>query len=141
VCDGFCADLAGWHPTAWAKARAWSKREEEFVRRAGFVLMARLAVTDKKAADEKFVPLVKLVERGPDDARPLVKKAKSWALRQIGKRSEPLRQTVIKAARRMADADTPAARWVAADVLRELQDPAQIRRIAARAARRRTAAK
>ena len=55
VCDQCCANLFQKTKFAYQKAVEWSSNEEEFVKRAGFVLMARLAVSDKKADDEQFV--------------------------------------------------------------------------------------
>jgi 3-methyladenine DNA glycosylase AlkD len=135
VCDGLCANLIDRHPRAWTKAAEWSTRQEEFVRRAGYVLMARLSVRDKKAPDESFLPFLPLIEAGASDVRPMVKKAVSWALRQIGKRDEALRQKAMACARRLG---RQTAHWIARDVLRELEDSAQVQRIAARTAARRT---
>ena len=117
VCDGLCANLLDLHPRAWAKAVEWSRREEEFVRRAGYVLMARMPVRDKKAADGKLLAFLPLIEEGASDERAMVKKAISWALRQIGKRDERLRQEAMRCARRLARQGTPSARWIARDVL------------------------
>jgi 3-methyladenine DNA glycosylase AlkD len=141
VCDGLCANLLDRHPKAWGKAVEWSKREEEFVRRAGYVLMARMPVRDKKAADGKLLAFLPLIEEGASDERAMVKKAISWALRQIGKRDEHLRQEAMRCARRLARQGTPSARWIARDVLRELEDAAQVERIAVRTSKRRAAGK
>lgn len=135
VCDGLCADLLDRHPQAWAKAVEWSRRDEEFVRRAGFVLMARLAVRDKKAADERFRPFFERIEQGAHDERNLVKKAVNWALRQIGKRDDALRREAIACANRIARQDSAAARWIARDALRELENETQVARIASRTAK------
>jgi len=54
ICDQCCMNLFEKTRFAYKKAIEWSSKEEEFVKRAGFVLMARLAVSDKKADDNKF---------------------------------------------------------------------------------------
>jgi 3-methyladenine DNA glycosylase AlkD len=120
VCDQLCANLLDRTPLAWRKARAWSEREEPFVKRAGFALMARLAVHDRRARDADFVPLLGLAESEAGDDRNYVKKAVSWALRQIGKRSPGLRRRAMAVARRVARQSSRSARWIASDVLREL---------------------
>src|SRR6266487_1799481 len=51
VCDHCCGNLWDKTPFAYRKARDWSRRPEEFVKRASFSLMAALAVHDKAAAD------------------------------------------------------------------------------------------
>jgi 3-methyladenine DNA glycosylase AlkD len=124
VCDQVCSNLFDKAPRAYSKAAAWSAREEEFVKRAGFVLMAVLAVHDKKAPDARLRAFLPLVERGAVDERKLVKKAVNWALRQIGKRNRSLNRAAIASAKRIGKMDSRAARWIAADALRELESDA-----------------
>ena len=129
VCDQVCSKLFDKTPFAWKKASAWSRRREEFVKRAGFVLMAALAVHDKKAPDEKFARFLHIIEREANDDRNFVRKAVNWALRQIGKRSRTLNRAAVAAARRIQRIDSRAARWIAADALRELTDTKTMGRI------------
>lgn len=124
VCDGVCSNLFDRTPFARDKAIEWSARREEFVKRAGFVLMAALAVHDKKAPDALFRKFLPLIERESTDERNFVKKAVNWALRQIGKRNRALNRDAIAAARRIRRIDSKAARWIAADALRELESAA-----------------
>ena len=121
VCDGVCLHLFDRTPFAPKKALAWSRRRGEFVKRAGFVLMAVLAVHDKGAADERFLDFLPIIVREAGDDRNFVKKAVNWALRQIGKRSEILRVEAMRTAATIRDLDTPSARWIALDALRELE--------------------
>ena len=120
VCDQVCSNLFDKTPMAWTKAVAWAGRREEFVKRAGFVLMAALAVHDKQAADAAFRPFFRLMHREATDERNFVKKAVNWALRQVGKRNPALCRAAMQTARRMQRLDSRAARWIAADALREL---------------------
>ncbi|MFA4947692.1 MAG: DNA alkylation repair protein [Candidatus Krumholzibacteriia bacterium] len=124
VCDGACSNLFDRTPFAWDKAVAWSARSGEFVKRAGFVLMAALAVHDKKAPDERFRKFFPLIERESADERNFVKKAVNWALRQIGKRNRALNGNAIAAAKRIRKIESKSARWIAADALRELESTA-----------------
>jgi 3-methyladenine DNA glycosylase AlkD len=121
VCDGVCSDLFDRTPFAHAKAAEWSTREEEFVKRAGFVLMAALAVHDKRAPDERFLEMLPLIERESHDERNFVRKAVNWALHQIGKRNRGLNAAAIAAGERIQAQGSRAARWIAADALRELR--------------------
>jgi len=107
-------------PFAIEKAHAWSARRAEYVKRCGFVLMAGLAVHRKDLADDVFLGFLPVIVRESADRRNFVKKAVNWALRQIGKRNPRLRQAAIATARRIRRSDAPAARWIAADALREL---------------------
>jgi 3-methyladenine DNA glycosylase AlkD len=120
VCDGCCNNLFVKTPWAYPKAAAWSSRPEEFVKRAGFVLMACLAVHDKKAADHAFLGFLVIIRREAADPRNFVKKAVNWALRQIGKRNLALNQAAVETALAIQQSEAKAARWVAADALREL---------------------
>jgi 3-methyladenine DNA glycosylase AlkD len=137
VVDGSCGHLFVFAAPAWKKAREWSRREEEYVKRAGFALMAYLAVHDKQATDGKFVRLLPIIRRAATDERNFVKKAVNWALRQIGKRNLRLNRLAIRTAKQIRAMDAGAARWIASDALRELTSPAVRRRL--RAPLRRTA--
>ena len=120
VCDRFCNNLFRKTPFAHAKIQEWTMRDETFVRRAGFALMANLAVHDKRAADSVFEGYLPLIEGAADDERNFVKKAVNWALRQIGKHSPGLNGGAIACAQRLAARDSKPARWIAKDALREL---------------------
>ena len=120
VCDECCQNLFGRTELAHRKAIEWSGREEEFVKRAGFVLMARLAVSDKKADDSQFYEFLPSLKREASDDRNFVKKAVNWALRQIGKRSLNLNRFAIETAEEIQQMDSKTARWIASDAIREL---------------------
>jgi 3-methyladenine DNA glycosylase AlkD len=120
VCDSACGCLFDKTPYAWDKAVEWIEREEEYVKRAGFVLMAALAVHDKKAPNERFEAFLSLIESHATDERNFVKKAVNWALRQIGKRNLHLNALAIRAGEQIRRIDSKAARWIASDALREL---------------------
>ncbi|MBA7567533.1 hypothetical protein ES708_09248 [subsurface metagenome] len=120
VCDQCIMNLFEKTPYAWGKAVEWCSREEEFVKRAGFVLMARLAVSDKKAGDERFTPFFTLIEREAHDSRNFVKKAVNWALRQIGKRNISLNKPAVETAQTISGMESASARWIASDALKEL---------------------
>ena len=128
VCDQACLSLFDKSPLAWQKIPRWAGREQEFVKRAAFALIAGLAWHDKQAADQRFTDLFPILMKGADDDRNYVKKAVSWAIRNIGKRNRTLNKAARKLARDIRRMDSKAARWVAADALRELQSEAVQRR-------------
>ena len=121
ICDQCCMNLFEKTGFAYEKAVEWSSRDEEFVKRAGFVLMARLAVSDKQADDSMFVQFFPIMLREADDERNFVKKAVNWALRQIGKRNLDLNVKAIETAWEMQKIDSRSARWIASDAIRELR--------------------
>ena len=124
VCDGTCLNLFRHTPFAYKKCWEWSERQGEFVKRAAFALMACLTVSDKAASDRVFLRFLPLIKRQAGDQRNYVRKAVNWALRQIGKRSQRLNQAAIKTAQDIHGLDSPSARWIASDALRELRSPA-----------------
>jgi 3-methyladenine DNA glycosylase AlkD len=116
ICDTGCFHLFDRTPDAWPKVEQWSRRHDEFVKRAGFALLASLVAHDKRAADQ----------------RNFVRKAVNWALRCIGKRNLTLNAAAVAAARRLSASPHDATRWVGKHALRELTSPAVVRRLAAR---------
>ena len=124
VCDQCCMNLLGKTRFAYRKAVEWSASEQEFVKRAGFVMMACLAVSDKKADDNQFEAFFPVIKEGASDNRNFVKKAVNWALRQIGKRNRGLNRKSIETAEDISKMDSKSARWIASDALRELTSQA-----------------
>jgi 3-methyladenine DNA glycosylase AlkD len=120
VCDHCCSALFRYTELAYQKAVEWSSDEREFVKRAGFVLMATLTISDKKAPDETFESFLTLIKRESGDDRNYVRKAVNWALRQIGKRNPGLNKLAIETAREIHAMGSKSARWIASDALREL---------------------
>ena len=122
VCDQCCSNLFSRTPFAVQKANEWALREEEYVKRAGFVLMAALAVHDKKAGDGLFLGFLAVIDsEAADDDRAFVRKAVNWALRQIGKRNVRLQEAALRTGASVLARGTKSARWIASDALRELR--------------------
>ncbi len=124
ICDHCCGHLFDKTTYAYKKAVEWSGREEEFVKRAGFVLMAWLAVHDKKSEDKDFLPFLSVIKRESADPRKYVKKAVNWALRNIGKRNTSLNKAAIEKAKEIQKMKSKSAEWVASDAIRELTSEA-----------------
>lgn len=121
VCDHCCGNLFDKTALAYEKAAEWSASDKEFTKRAGYVLMAELAVHDKQTGDEEFVRFLQLIENGATDERNFVKKAVNWALRQIGKRNSELNKVALVTAERIKRIESKTARWIANDALREMK--------------------
>jgi 3-methyladenine DNA glycosylase AlkD len=120
VCDQVCDNLFQHTVFAYPKAFEWSGRSEEFIKRAGFVLMACLAFYDRAAPDSRLAEFFPVIVQASDDERNYVKKAVNWALRNLGKRSRALNEQAVAVAREIQSRGTRPARWIAADALREL---------------------
>jgi 3-methyladenine DNA glycosylase AlkD len=138
VCDACCAVLFVFTPHAMEMAFKWSSDKREYVKRAGFALMASMAVHQKSLADGMFVPMLRAICEQSADERGFVKKAVNWALRQIGKRNQHLNSLAIETATEIHSLKSPAARWVASDALRELRSDAVQRRLKAKLGRRKS---
>jgi 3-methyladenine DNA glycosylase AlkD len=131
VVDQCCNRLFRKISCAHRKVVEWTGREEEYIRRAGFVMIACLAVHDRAAKDTVFKRYLGLVKKGAADERNFVKKAVNWALRQIGKRNMKLREAAIQTAQQIQKTNSKSARWIAADALRELTNERTVARIRA----------
>jgi 3-methyladenine DNA glycosylase AlkD len=129
ICDQTCGNLFDRTPCAFAKVVEWNSSKEEFVRRAAFALMVGLVVHLKKLPDHEFLIFLPIIEQAAVDDRNFVKKAVNWALRSLGKRSKFLHEEALKTAYRIKDQPSRSARWIAADAIRELEDPGIIDRI------------
>ena len=133
VVDQVCNNLFRKTNVAHDLALDWSGRDEEFVKRAGFTLMACLAVHDKTAGDAVFEEFLRLIERESDDERNYVKKAVNWALRQIGKRNPALHGRALACSRELAESDDTTVRWIGRDAVRELDSEKVRERLAKKA--------
>lgn len=120
ICDQACTSLFDLTPFAWNKVFEWAENNYEFVKRGAFSLIAGLAVHDKEASDKKFEQFSSLIKKHSVDERNYVKKAVSWALRNIGKRNLALNKKMIKLAEDISMIDSKSAKWIASDALREL---------------------
>jgi 3-methyladenine DNA glycosylase AlkD len=136
VVDGCCGNLFDKTQFAIRKAHEWSKRREEFVKRAGFVLMAELAAHDKKASNQKFLDFLPATVREASDERNFVKKAVNWALRQIGKRNAVLNAAAIRTCNAIRNSESRSSKWIATDALRELASVPVQKKLASTKSRR-----
>ena len=141
ICDTVCMHLFDRTPHAWKKVTAWSRRRDEFVKRAAFALLASLALHDRSTGDEPFLHGLVLIEGAATDGRNFVRKGVNWALRGIGERNHALHAAALDVAGRLAASDDSTARWIGRDALRQLGTPAVKRRLDARQARGKTARK
>jgi len=140
VCDTITFSLFDRTPFAFDKIHAWATRDEEFVKRGAFALLAAVALHDKAPIEDKLAKTLPLCKAAATDARNFVKKGVSWALRTIGIRDRALHTKVIALAEQLAATTDATARWLGKDVLRDLQRPVVAKRLTARATKAATAA-
>jgi 3-methyladenine DNA glycosylase AlkD len=120
ICDHCCGHFFDKTPFAYKKVREWTKSNELFVKRAGFSLIAWLAVHDKKKDDFEFLDFLKIIERESTDERNYIRKSVNWALRQIGKRNIDMNKKALELSRKIQKIDSKTAKWIASDAIREL---------------------
>lgn len=128
ICDQTCQNLFRHTPYIEEKCKEWMTSSEEFVKRAGFVLVAQSA-TSGSLTDAQLIDSFPFLFAGMTDPRNFVKKAVSWSFRQIGKRRMPLRSAVLQAVSPLVESDDKTVRWIAKDVCKELNDPKIIARL------------
>ena len=129
LCDQVCLNLFWKTGYAYQKAAEWAERDEEFVKRAGFALMAVLAVHDKKGSNKRFLEFLEIIKEQSDDDRNFVKKAANWALRQIGKRNKELNSYAMETAMALMKMESKTAKWIGSDALKELESKEVQRRL------------
>lgn len=132
LCDQCCNNLFAFTPSASSKVLEWSNQTHEFVKRAGFVMMAVLAVHERKSDDSQFISYLNIIEQAATDERNYVRKAVNWALRQIGKRNLFLHEAAIQTARKIQKMNAKSAKWIASDALKELSNEKIVNRIKSR---------
>lgn len=120
ICDLTCRNLFERTPYVQPLIARWTKCNRVFLKRAGFVLIARQAKVNKKMGDKKFIHYLSLIEKNSDDERNFVKKALSWSLRQIGKRNDFLRLQSNDVANRLLQKGDKSSLWIARSYLQEL---------------------
>lgn len=135
ICDTLCFHLFDRTPHVWRKVAIWSKKRDEFVKRAAFALLAGLSLHNKTASDADFLRVLPVIERGASDDRNFVKKGVSWALRTVGRRSTPLNEACVALAKRLSESSDATERWIGREALRELSSAAVQRRLATKRAR------
>ena len=123
ICDSFSMKFFASSPLVLNKIEEWTRREAEFEKRAGFVMIAAYGSAHKKAENEELEQFFPIILREAHDNRIYVKKAVNWALREIGKRNIDLNEKAIQIARQLLKREEIAARWIAKDALRELEKP------------------
>lgn len=120
IVDTLCFKLWDQLPHAWPMVDKWSTRKPEQEKRAAFALLASLALHDKKATDAQLLHGLTLIERAATDERNFVWKGVSWALRSIGRRAGRVRAASLALAKKLAESEVQASRWIGKEAVRDL---------------------
>lgn len=118
VTDTVCFKLWDRTPHAFATIDRWATLDDEFGKRAAFVLLASCAV-HRKGEDADYLARLPLIHAAADDPRNFVKKGVNWALRAIGSKKSPaLRSAARDLAATLAASPDKTARWIGKDAVR-----------------------
>jgi 3-methyladenine DNA glycosylase AlkD len=104
------------------KTIEWSERQPEFEKRAGFATLASYCMANKTSENAHFEQFFPILIREANDDRLYVKKAVNWALRSLGKRNSDLKIKAINVANQILEFENKSAKWIAKDVLSELEN-------------------
>ncbi len=129
LCDQVCNNLFRKTEFAYEKAVEWSMKKKEFVKRAGFVLMASLSVHSRELTNDDFLKFFEYIKSAAVDERNFVKKAVNWSVRNIGKRNLFLHKKAIQLSQEILGLNTKPSSWIAKNALLELQSEKIISRI------------
>jgi 3-methyladenine DNA glycosylase AlkD len=118
IVDTVCFKLFDQVPGAFAKVEQWTGLNDEFGRRAGFALLASMALHGHGTAADMQRGL-HLIEQASGDGRNFVRKAVNWALRAIGSRKDKaLKAAARELATRLSLSSDRTAQWIGKDAAR-----------------------
>ena len=120
LCDHLCKNLLIKMDCRSALIEGWITSSQIYKKRAAFTLIASSVIHDKKLSDDMLDYYLGLIVRYSDDEREHVKKAASWALREIGKRDFNYNEKALLLAYEFAESDSKALKWIGKDAIKEL---------------------
>lgn len=126
LCDHICKNLilklSGYKDLIWE----WCDNSQTYYRRAVFSLIASVAVHEKSLDREEVMRYFELIQNYADDSREHVKKAVSWALRELGKINFDYLEKAIEVAYQLKEQPSKACQWIGKDALKELETLVQV---------------
>lgn len=121
LCDHLCKNLLIKIKGYETLIGPWCASDKIYIKRAAFTLMASAAVHEKALPEALVDTYFSLIETYSVDDREHVKKAVSWALRELGKMDMDHRQKAMTVAQRLSETGSKAQVWIAKDALKELE--------------------
>lgn len=135
LCDLFCKNILIKQNDFDHYIQSWINSDKLYFKRAAFTVIASTS-THASLSISEIKAYLKLIENNSDDDRLLVKKAASWALRELGKTNLEAKELAIKTAETMQKQTSKPKQWIAKDALKELtvlvQAPGRSRLISAK---------
>lgn len=122
LCDHLCKNLLIKMKGYQTLIEDWRRSERLYCKRAAFTLIASAAVHEKDLTEERISAYLKLIADYSADEREHVKKAVSWALREIGKIDFCWQERAVNLAHELMDSQDKARRWIGRDALKEIEN-------------------
>jgi len=126
LCDHLCKNLIIKIKGYEELIPLWVYSEQLYEKRAAFTLIAAGVVHEKNLTDNILDGYLDIVQTYSDDDREHVKKAVSWALREIGKKDFNYNEKAILLARELIEHGTKAQSWIGKNALKELETLVQV---------------
>jgi 3-methyladenine DNA glycosylase AlkD len=101
---------------ATSKASEWSLSDNEYLQKAGLMIIGKIASTKSEIRNEIFTPYLDIIEGLSKTLSPHTRSAAAFALREIGKRNRALNGEAIKLADKLAKSESLSAKWIAEEV-------------------------
>jgi 3-methyladenine DNA glycosylase AlkD len=98
LCDKFCSNVVVKTSFAYKKMKRWLRSEEEYVCRAGYILLTLLAKKDEWLEDHEYINFLDNIERSIHSRQNWVREAMNYALISIGSRNKVLNDAAHRVA-------------------------------------------
>lgn len=126
LCDHFCKNLILKVRNYETLIEKWCNHEKTYYKRAAYTLMASAAIHEKEIKEASILSYFDMIKCYSDDEREHVKKAMSWALREIGKKDFDFQDKAILLAYELKEYGSKVQIWIAKDALKELEQLVQV---------------
>lgn len=122
LCDHLCKNLIVKLKGYDSLIIQWMLSGQLYKKRAAFTLMASAVIHKKNISNTILDDYLRMIFENSQDERDHVKKAISWALREIGKKDFDYNEKAILLAYELMESGNKTQVWIAKDVLKELQN-------------------
>ncbi|WP_053956706.1 DNA alkylation repair protein [Inediibacterium massiliense] len=121
LCDHICKNLIINIPNYEQLIFQWCDDSRLYYKRASYCLIATTVIHNKNLATEEIDRYLDLIKSYAEDGRSHVKKAISWALREIGKRDSLCHDKAIILAYEFCESSSKNVVWIGKNALKELE--------------------
>lgn len=120
LCDHLCKNLLFKLPEYKDWILSWQNSHKLYHKRASFVLIATAIFHEKEIKEKHIDEYLKIIRNHESDSRVHIRKAISWALREIGKRDVESYKKAKRIAEELVQSPDKNKQWVGKDALKEI---------------------